>query len=96
MQFKTKVPTVDIKQGHMTQNRWCHTRGRGRLNLDMNVTKRSHQSVCVCVFVCVCVWCRNATDVAISTDLIYSYSGVKTKRERPPHLVTVQLKMGTW
>lgn len=64
------------------------------MRLDLKVTKRRHQSVCSCV--CVSSVCGEVPAMRHSAPLMYSYSGVRTKRERPPRLVTVQLKMGTW
>lgn len=74
------------KTGNVTQ------RGGRRVRLDLKVTKRRHQSV----FVCVSSVCGEVPAMRHSAPLMYSYSGVRTKRERPPRLVTVQLKMGTW
>ncbi len=64
----------------------------------MNVTERVHQSVSVCVCVCLCmcgVVMQKCRDVALSTVNLQLLRCLN-ERESPPHLVTVQFKMGTW
>lgn len=76
MQFKTKVPTVDIKQrSHDPKQVTGHIRGergRGRLVETGHECNQMQSSVylcwCVCWCVCVvCAWFRDASDVALST-----------------------------